>query len=136
MSSFFYVVCFGEKKKERKKKLSQKQFKRRHFRSEHAFIEKSVSEIHVKPKWYEHQSAVVIENDSCKILWDVTVQANHFLTARRLDMIVIDKEYHECQVIEEDWEILGPSQGTKESVECESDSGSVRSWITITYLEN
>ena len=43
---------------------------------------------------------MVIENDSCKILWDFTVQTDHFLTARRPDMIFIDKEHHECQTID------------------------------------
>ena len=54
--------------------------------------------IHVKSKWYEHQPQPVIENGSCKILWDFTVQADHFITARRPDMIFIDKEHHERQI--------------------------------------
>ena len=56
--------------------------------------------IHVKSKWYEHQPEAVIENDSCKILWDFTVQTDHFVTARRPDMILTDKEHHECQIID------------------------------------
>ena len=51
--------------------------------------------IHVKSKWYEHQPQPVIENDSCKILWDFTIQTGHFITARRPD---IDKEHHECEI--------------------------------------
>ena len=47
--------------------------------------------IHVRSKWYEHQPEAVIENDSCKILWDFTVQTDHFITARRLDMILLIK---------------------------------------------
>ena len=50
-------------------------------------------------KWYEHQPEAVIENDSCKILWDFTVQTDHFITARRPDMIFIDKKHHECQIV-------------------------------------
>ena len=56
--------------------------------------------IHVKSKWYEHQPGAVIENDSCKILWDFTVQTDHFITARRPEIIFIDKKHHECQVID------------------------------------
>ena len=56
--------------------------------------------IHVKPKWHEHQPEAVIENDSCKILWDYTVQTDQFITARRPDMICIDKEHHKCQIID------------------------------------
>ena len=53
--------------------------------------------IHVKPKWREHQSEAVIENDLCKIL-----QADHFIATRRPQVIVIDKEHHECQIIDFD----------------------------------
>ena len=54
----------------------------------------------VKPKWYEHHSEAGIENYSCEILWHFTVQTDHFITARRLDMIFIDKEHHKCQIID------------------------------------
>ena len=50
--------------------------------------------IHVESKSYEHQPDMVIENDSCKILWDFTVQTDHMITARRPDMIFIDKKHH------------------------------------------
>ena len=56
--------------------------------------------IHVKSKWYEHQPEAVIGNDSCKIFWDFTVQTDHFITARRPDIIFIDKKHHECQIID------------------------------------
>ena len=36
--------------------------------------------IHVKSKWYERQPEAVIENDSCKILLDFTVQTDYFIT--------------------------------------------------------
>ena len=55
---------------------------------------------HVKSKWYEHQPEVIIENDSCKILWGFTVQTDHYITARRPDMIFIDNKHHECQIID------------------------------------
>ena len=48
---------------------------------------------------YEHQPEAVIENDSCKILRDFNVQTNHFITARRPDMIFIDKKHYECLII-------------------------------------
>ena len=56
--------------------------------------------IHVKSKWYEHQPEPVIENDFCKLLWDFTVQTDDFITARRPDMIFIDKKHHECKIID------------------------------------
>ena len=56
--------------------------------------------IHVRSKWYEHQPEAVIENSSCKTFWDFTVQTDYFITARRPDMILIDKKHHECQIID------------------------------------
>ena len=43
--------------------------------------------IHVKPIWYEHQPETVIENDSCKILWDFIKQIYYFVVARKSEMI-------------------------------------------------
>ena len=43
---------------------------------------------------------MVIENDSCKILCDFTVQTDHFITAKRTDMIFINKEHYKSQMIE------------------------------------
>ena len=83
-------------------KLAQGEYKRRHDcirRCIHWEIF-GVNGTHVKSKWYEHQPEVVIGNDSCKILWDFTVQTEYFITARRPDMIFIDKEHHECQIID------------------------------------
>ena len=34
--------------------------------------------IYVKSKGYKHQLESVIENDSCKTLWDFAVQTDHF----------------------------------------------------------
>ena len=83
-------------------KLAQREYKRRHDRIG-GLIHWEIcgaNGIHVKSKWYEHQPQSVIENDSCKILRDFTVQTDHFITARRPDMVFIDKEHHECQIIE------------------------------------
>ena len=76
-------------------KLAQKEYKRRHdwIKRRIQWKISGANGIHVKPKWYEHQQDEVIENDSCKILWDLTVQTDHFVTARKPGMIVIDKEH-------------------------------------------
>ena len=34
------------------------------------------------------------------MLWDFTVQTDHFITARRPDIIFIDKKHHECQIFD------------------------------------
>ena len=83
-------------------KLAQKEYKRRHdwVRRRIHWEIGGANGIHVKSKWYEHHLEVVIENDSCKILWDFTVQIDHVITARRPDIIFIDKEHHKCQIID------------------------------------
>ena len=75
-------------------KLAQREYKRRH-----GWIRRRIhweicraNGIQVKSKWYEHQPATVIENDSCKILWDFTVQKDHFITARKPGMIFTNKK--------------------------------------------
>ena len=83
-------------------KLAQKEYKRIHDwigRRIHWKICRA-NGIHVKSRWYEHQTEAVIENDSCKLLWDFSVQKKHFITARRPDMSIIDKEHHEYQIID------------------------------------
>ena len=65
--------------------LAQKEHKKRHdWIGSHIHWEICrANGIHVKSKWYEHLPEAVIENDSCKILWDFTIQVDHFITARR-----------------------------------------------------
>ena len=49
--------------------------------------------IEVKEKWYEQaQAEIVMENDKCKILWDLTVQTDHEIFGRRPDVIVAQKD--------------------------------------------
>ena len=75
-------------------KLVQREYKRRRIGRRIHWETCGANSIHVKSKWYEHQPEPVIENDSCKILWNFTVQTDHFRTARRPVMIFIDKEHH------------------------------------------
>ena len=94
-------------------KLAQREYKRRH-----DWVERHIHweiGIHVKSKWYEHQSEAVIEHDSCKTLWEFTVQTDRFITARRPDMILIDKKHHECQII--DFAIPYDTRGDDKEVE-------------------
>ena len=72
---------------------TEREYKRRHFWGSRCIHWENcrANGIHDKSKWYEHQPEAVIENESCKILWDFTVQTDHFITARRLDMILLIK---------------------------------------------
>ena len=43
-------------------------------------------------KWYMHNPAPVLENDTHKLLWDFDVQTDHLIAARRLDLIIINNK--------------------------------------------
>ena len=43
-------------------------------------------------KWYMHNPAPVLENDTHKLLWDFDIQTDHLISARRPDLIIIAKK--------------------------------------------
>ena len=43
-------------------------------------------------KWYVHNPAPVRENDTRKLLWDFNVQTGPLISARRPDLIIINKK--------------------------------------------
>ena len=43
-------------------------------------------------KWYMHNPAPVLENDSHKLLWDFNIQTDHQIPAKRQDLIIIKKK--------------------------------------------
>ena len=43
-------------------------------------------------KWYMHNPAPVLENDTHKLLWDFDIETDHLISARRPDLIIIDKK--------------------------------------------
>ena len=43
-------------------------------------------------KWYMHNPASVLENDTHKLLWDFDIQTDHLISARRPDLIIINKK--------------------------------------------
>ena len=36
-------------------------------------------------RWYEHEPESVVENDGVKLLWEVNIQCDHIIEARRAD---------------------------------------------------
>ena len=42
-------------------------------------------------KWYDHKTETVIENENVKILWDMSIQTDHVIIARRPDIVVREK---------------------------------------------
>ncbi|XP_063595812.1 uncharacterized protein LOC134772704 [Penaeus indicus] len=72
------------------KKMAQKEYKRRHdnvARIVHWHLCKKYN-LERTEKWYEHAPEGVVENDEVKLLWDVNIQCDHLIEARRPDIVV------------------------------------------------
>ena len=51
-------------------------------------------------KWYMHNPAHVLENDTHKLLWDFDIETNHLISARRPHLIIINKKKKKiCKVV-------------------------------------
>ena len=48
-------------------------------------------------KWYMHNPAAVLENDTHKLLWDFDSQTDHLISARKSDLIVINNKKENSQ---------------------------------------
>ncbi len=61
-----------------------------------------VQEIEVLPytKWYMHNSEYVLENETHKLLWDFEIQTDHIISARRPDLIIINKKERTCRIVD------------------------------------
>ena len=46
-------------------------------------------------KWYMHNPAPVLENDTHKLVWDFNIQTDRLMPARRLDVIIINNKKRE-----------------------------------------
>ena len=47
-----------------------------------------------------HNPAPVLENDSHKLLWDFNRQTDHLISARRPDLIIINKKKRTCKIVD------------------------------------
>ena len=75
-------------------KLTQREYKTRHNwvgKVIHWEMCKKFNFDHTN-KWYMHNLAAVLENDIYKLLWDVDVLTDHLISARRPDLIIINKK--------------------------------------------
>ena len=84
--------------------LAQKEYKRRHdnvAKKVHWDFCKMNGLEHTE-KWYEHVSEGVVENEEVNVLWDVNVQCDNVIEARRpeWDLIVIDKKERKGVIID------------------------------------
>ena len=98
-------------------KLAQKEYKRRYdnvARKVHWELCKKNALEH-KDRWYEHEPAVVVENENVKLLWDMTVQCDNIIEARRPDIVLLDKKEKSCMIVD----IAVPGDGSLHEKELE-----------------
>ena len=83
-------------------KLAQKEYKSRHenvAKKVHWDICKNNGLEHGE-KWYEHAPEGAVENEEIKVLWDINIQCDNLMEARRPDLIVIDKKEQKAIIID------------------------------------
>ena len=51
-------------------------------------------------QWYEHIPEGIVENEEVKVLWDINVQRDNVIEARRPDKIVINKKERKGIIID------------------------------------
>ena len=87
-------------------KLVQREYKRRHDNVANMVHYKLCEKYGLESeRWYEHEPESVVENDGVRLLWDVNIQCDHIIEARRPDIVVINKQEKSCLII--DIAILG-----------------------------
>ena len=42
----------------------------------------------------------VVENEKCKILWDMTIQCDHVIDARRSDIVLVERENNKAIIVD------------------------------------
>ena len=42
----------------------------------------------------------VVENERCKILWDITIHCDHVIEARRPDIVIVEKESNKAIIVD------------------------------------
>ena len=80
-------------------KLAQKEYKARHDwvgKVVHREMCRKFQFDHTN-RWYVHNRAPVLENDSHKLLWDFNIQTDHLILSRRPDLIIINNKKENLQ---------------------------------------
>ena len=75
-------------------KLAQKEYKARHdwvCKVIHWEMCKKFKFDHTN-KWYMHNPAPILENETNKLLWDFDIRTGHLISSRRPDLILINKK--------------------------------------------
>ena len=51
-------------------------------------------------KWYMHNPAPVLENNTHELLWDFDVHMDHLISARKPDLIIFNKKKRTCKIVD------------------------------------
>ena len=80
------------------KKLAQREYKRRHDNIAKLIHWKLCEKygFERKDKWYEHCPDGAIDNDKVKLIWDINIQCDNIIEARRPDLILVEKKTKSC----------------------------------------
>ena len=62
-----------------------------------------------------HNPAPVLENDTYKLLWDFDMHTDHLISARRPDLIIINRKKRTCKIVD----FAVPADHTIKLKECE-----------------
>ena len=84
------------------KKLAQREYKRRHD-TVAKLVHWKLCEKHNPvrtEKWYEHCPEGIVEDDDVKLLWDMNIQCDNVIEARRPDLVLVDKKKKSCVIID------------------------------------
>ena len=81
--------------------LAQREYKRRHDTVEKLVNAKICEEHNLerKKKWYEHCTEGAVEDDDVELIWDINIQCDNDIEARRPDLILVDKKVKSCVII-------------------------------------
>ena len=66
-----------------------------------------------------HNPAPVLENNTHKLLWDFDMHTDHLISARRLDLIIINKKKRTCNIVD----FAVPADHIIKLKECEKKDG-------------
>ena len=84
------------------RKLAQKEYRRRHDNVARIVHWKLCGKYNLKrrEKWYEHAPEGVVENEEVEILWDVMIQCDREIKARKPYIVVVNKNERSCAIID------------------------------------
>ena len=84
------------------KKLAQREYKRRHD-TVAKLVHWKLCEKHNlerKERWYEHCPEGFVEIDDIRLIWNINIQFDNLIEARRPDLILMDKKGKSCILID------------------------------------